>query len=39
MLLNSVAVAKMHMGEFQEAESSLVEVSRRGIEHGWCGSY
>lgn len=26
MLLNCSAVAKMHMGEFQEAESSLVEV-------------
>lgn len=26
MLLNSLAVAKMHMGEYQEAEGNLVEV-------------
>lgn len=26
MLLNNSAVAKMHIGEYQEAESSLVEV-------------
>ena len=27
LLLNSSAVAKMHMGEYQEAETILVEVS------------
>lgn len=33
MLLNSHAVAKMHMGEYQEAESSLIEVGEtlRGV--------
>lgn len=34
LLLNSSAVAKMHMGEYQEAETILVEVS--DSRHGAC---
>jgi coatomer subunit epsilon len=30
MLLNGAAVAKMHLGEWQEAEASLVEASSKG---------
>lgn len=35
MLLNSSAVAKMHMGEYQDAESSLIEVRKRSLVCLW----
>ena len=35
MLLNSSAVAKMHMGEYQDAESSLIEVGKRSRVWLW----
>jgi len=38
LLLNGMAVCKMHMGSFDEAEKYLLKVSARGLGLGALGS-